>query len=198
MTMSDMPDELQRPSVLRRLKEKTGSNLTVDGMWGPKSSKALDNFMLNQSTVPAEFVDKPTGGSARTLIQKHHDPSRSALGHPGDDITHPARDPLALRVDDEVESPHADDAPLTAGTSLFTRLLPQRAEFLFDPVQANASVTTQEKVQALARVVDGPRLIRADGGRQRRVPARRHSSLHSRPSASMSACASSGPNDPET
>ena len=44
-----------------KLNEKTGAGLAVDGMWGPKTSKALETFMLTRSTVPAEAVDKPTG-----------------------------------------------------------------------------------------------------------------------------------------
>lgn len=43
-----------------KLNEKTGAGLTVDGMWGPKTSAALESFMLGRSTVPAEIVDQDT------------------------------------------------------------------------------------------------------------------------------------------
>jgi hypothetical protein len=43
-----------------KLNEKTGAGLDVDGMWGPKTSAALESFMLSRSTVPAEIVDQDT------------------------------------------------------------------------------------------------------------------------------------------
>lgn len=43
-----------------KLNEKTGAGLKVDGMWGPRTSAALESFMLSQSTVPAEIVDQDT------------------------------------------------------------------------------------------------------------------------------------------
>ncbi|MFQ3633593.1 peptidoglycan-binding domain-containing protein [Roseiflexus sp.] len=43
-----------------KLNEKTGAGLNVDGMWGPKTSAALEAFMLGRSTVPAEIVDQDT------------------------------------------------------------------------------------------------------------------------------------------
>ncbi len=43
-----------------KLNEKTGAGLAVDGMWGPKTSAALETFMLSRSTVPAEIVDQDT------------------------------------------------------------------------------------------------------------------------------------------
>ena len=44
-----------------KLNEKVGSDLTVDGKWGKKTSASLESFQLSQSTVPAEIVDQVTG-----------------------------------------------------------------------------------------------------------------------------------------
>lgn len=54
----------RRPQVKllqSKLNDKVAGGLSVDGMWGGRTSKSLESFQLGQSTVPAEFVDQQTG-----------------------------------------------------------------------------------------------------------------------------------------
>lgn len=55
-------DRRPRVKLLQaKLNEKVGSGLSVDGMWGKKTSGSLESFQLGRSTVPAESVDQDTG-----------------------------------------------------------------------------------------------------------------------------------------
>lgn len=55
-------DKRPRVKLLQtKLNEKVGSGLSVDGMWGKKTSGSLESFQLSRSTVPTEFVDQDTG-----------------------------------------------------------------------------------------------------------------------------------------
>lgn len=54
----------RRPRVKllqHRLNERTSADLNVDGMWGDKTSDALESFQLERNTLPTEVVDPATG-----------------------------------------------------------------------------------------------------------------------------------------